>query len=82
MEALMLVLSRRSNQSVIVGSEDLQRMLTVTVLQINGQNVRLGFDAPHGVAVHRSEVWAQISAAALAPAARALVKKGTGHGNA
>ena len=78
----MLVLTRKSNESVVVGGEDLQRLLTVTVLRIDGGKVRLGFEALNGVAVHRSEVWAQISAAAVAPAAQAIVRKGNGDGNA
>ena len=75
----MLVLSRKNNESVIVGGEDLQRMLTVTVLQISGKNVMLGFDAARGVAVHRSELWARISAAA---ALKAPAAKENGDGNA
>jgi carbon storage regulator CsrA len=37
-------------------------MLKVTVLAINGENVRLGFEASKDVPVHRWEVWEQIRA--------------------
>ena len=43
----MLVLSRRSQESVVVGgASEVDRMLKVTVLEINGGRVRLGFDVP------------------------------------
>jgi carbon storage regulator len=57
----MLVLSRKSNESVVVGgSSAFQRILKVTVLEISGGRVRLGFDVEADVPVHRMEVWARI----------------------
>ncbi len=57
----MLVLSRRSQESVVVGGADgMHRILKVTVLEINGGKVRLGFEADPGVPVHRWEVWERI----------------------
>ena len=57
----MLVLTRKSEQSVIVGgSNGFVHVLKVTVLQINGGKVRLGFDVHPDVPVHRSEVWDRI----------------------
>jgi carbon storage regulator CsrA len=57
----MLVLSRRSLESVVVGgSGNAEPMLKVTVLQINGASVRLGFEANKEVPVHRWEVWERI----------------------
>jgi carbon storage regulator CsrA len=54
----MLVLSRKSRESVVVGRADgSERMLTVTVLDISGGRVRLGFESDLDVPVHRSEVW-------------------------
>jgi carbon storage regulator len=54
----MLVLSRRSQESVVIGgSAGFERMLKVTVLEINGGKVRLGFEADKDVPVHRWEVW-------------------------
>jgi carbon storage regulator len=58
----MLVLSRRRLESVVVSAVDAEPMLKVTVLQIIGPNVRLGFEAGKEVAVHRWEVWERIQA--------------------
>lgn len=59
----MLVLSRKSRESVVVGGSDgLHRLLKVTVLDIRGTNVRLGFEVDPGVPVRRSEVWERINA--------------------
>jgi carbon storage regulator len=61
----MLVLSRKSQESVVVGgSTGFERLLKVTVLAIQGGKVRLGFDVPVDVPVHRCEVWERIHAAA------------------
>ena len=51
----MLVLTRRANQSIIIGND-----IVVTVLEIRGDQVRLGITAPHSVSVHREEVYAEI----------------------
>jgi carbon storage regulator CsrA len=57
----MLVLSRRSMESVVVGgSGTFDRMLKVTVLEIKNGSVRLGFEADAAVPVHRSEVLERI----------------------
>ena len=59
----MLVLSRKNEESVVVGgSNGFEPMLKVTVLQINGGNVKLGFEADEAVPVHRWEVWERIRA--------------------
>ena len=59
----MLVLTRKSQESVVVGrSDSSEPMLTVTVLEINGGKVRLGFDGDSDVPVHRLEVWERICA--------------------
>ena len=58
----MLVLSRRSAQSVIVGgASGFERLLKVTVLEIRGPIVRLGFEIDSAVPVHRLEVWERIN---------------------
>ena len=60
----MLVLSRKTQESVVVGgSNGFGHMLTVTVLEIDAGKVRLGFEVSRDVPVHRSEVWEQIRAA-------------------
>ncbi len=47
----MLVLTRKRNESVMVGDN-----IRVTVVDVRGGNVRLGFDAPRDVTIDRSEV--------------------------
>lgn len=54
----MLVLTRRANQSIVIGGE-----ITVTVLEVRGDQVRLGIQAPKSVQVHREEVWAELAEA-------------------
>jgi carbon storage regulator len=52
----MLVLSRKKNETVVIAGGD----IVVTVLEIRGDKVRLGIDAPKDTSIHRSEVWAAI----------------------
>ncbi|MFT7597576.1 MAG: carbon storage regulator [Acidimicrobiales bacterium] len=61
----MLVLSRRPNQSIVISSD-----IIVTVIEIRGDQVRLGIRAPREVSVHRDEVAAEISQANRDAAAR------------
>jgi len=57
----MLVLTRKSDESVVVGGADChERMVKVTVLEICGGSVKLGFEADRNVPVHRWEVWERI----------------------
>jgi carbon storage regulator CsrA len=59
----MLVLTRKVQQSVVVGGPDTaQPMVTVTVLEVEGGNVGLGFEADASVAIYRWEVWQRILA--------------------
>ncbi len=59
----MLVLTRKNQEAVVVGSADCcERMLKVTVLEICGGKVKLGFEAPSDVLVHRWEIWERILA--------------------
>jgi len=51
----MLVLSRKKNESIVINSD-----ITITVVEIRGDKVRLGIVAPKDVAVHRQEVWEAI----------------------
>jgi carbon storage regulator CsrA len=64
MEVLpMLVLSRKTQESVVVGgSVGFERLLKVTVLDIGAGNVRLGFEIDKSVPVHRWELWERIHA--------------------
>ena len=58
----MLVLTRRSRESVVVGEADgLRPLLTVTVIDIRNGKVQLGFEADARVPIHREEVWERIN---------------------
>jgi len=61
----MLVLTRKLGERIRIPSWD----LTVTVLEIRGNTVRLGFTAPDDVAVYRDEVWARLGQPAPASGA-------------
>lgn len=54
----MLVLTRNANQSIMIGHD-----VVVTVLEIRGDQVRLGIRAPRSVDVHREEVYAALQRA-------------------
>ena len=57
----MLVLSRKQQESVVVGpSNGVEPLLKVTVLAIRGGAVRLGFEARDEFPIHRGEVWERI----------------------
>ena len=59
----MLVLTRKKEESVVVGSSNgFEDMLKVTVLEIKGGSVRLGFEVNRDSPVHRWEVWERIRA--------------------
>ena len=51
----MLVLSRKKNESIIINDD-----ITVVVVEIRGDKVRLGIEAPKEVPVHRNEVYEAI----------------------
>lgn len=51
----MLVLSRKLNESIIIGDD-----VVVTVVEIRGDKIRLGIEAPRDVSVHRREVYEAI----------------------
>ena len=57
----MLVLTRKNRESVVIGRpEDNQVALEITVLEIEGGRVRLGFEADTRMPIHRREVWDRI----------------------
>lgn len=63
----MLVLTRRTGESIVIGND-----IVVTVLEVRHDQVRIGIDAPRTVQVHREEVFNQVlreNTAAVASAA-------------
>jgi carbon storage regulator len=51
----MLILTRRVGETLMIGDE-----VTVTVLGVKGNQIRLGINAPKSVAVHREEIYARV----------------------
>ena len=57
----MLVLTRKNRESVVIGRPDeMQVVLEITILEIEGGRVRLGFEADTRMPIHRREVWERI----------------------
>jgi carbon storage regulator len=54
----MLVLTRRSGESVMIGND-----VIITVLEARGDVIRLGIQAPRDIQVHREEVFRELQAA-------------------
>lgn len=53
----MLVLTRKKGEEVVIGGD-----VRVTVLEIHGNHVKLGFGGPASVPIHRQEVYHQLGA--------------------
>jgi len=48
----MLVLSRQSDETIIIGDN-----IRITIVEVRGDKVRIGIDAPRDVSVHRQEIY-------------------------
>jgi carbon storage regulator len=53
----MLILTRRVGETLMIGND-----VTVTVVAVNGNQVRIGISAPKDVAVHREEIFEKVQA--------------------
>jgi carbon storage regulator len=53
----MLVLSRKAGEQIVISDT-----ITITIVEIRGDKVRIGIEAPPDVVVHRQEVWDAINA--------------------
>ena len=58
----MLILSRKSRQSIVIDGG-----ITVTIVAVKGSVVQLGIEAPKDISVHRSEVYNRLRALASGP---------------
>lgn len=67
----MLILSRRVGEAVVIDEE-----VTVTILGVKGNQVRIGVNAPKEVSVHREEVFERIKQQAAAAAGGTHVAAG------
>jgi carbon storage regulator len=70
----MLILTRRVGETVVIGND-----VTVTVLGVKGNQVRLGVNAPREVAVHREEIFERIKREQVEDKQRATPLNGTVH---
>ncbi|MBP1125219.1 MULTISPECIES: carbon storage regulator CsrA [Pseudomonas] len=58
----MLILTRKVGESINIGDD-----ITITILGVSGQQVRIGINAPKDVAVHREEIYKRIQEGLTAP---------------
>ncbi len=65
----MLVLSRKSGESIVIGND-----VVITILEVRGGQIRIGVDAPRNLAVHRAEIYEQVQAENRAAAASTDLK--------
>jgi carbon storage regulator len=51
----VLIITRRPGEKIVLGDD-----VTVTVMEVSGQTVRLGIDAPKELPIYREEIWAAV----------------------
>ncbi len=54
----MLILTRRPGENIVVGDD-----IVISVIEVRGDAVRVGIEAPQSLQVHREEVWLELKAA-------------------
>ncbi len=72
----MLILTRRVGETVMIGND-----VTVTVLGVKGNQVRIGVNAPRDVAVHREEIFERIKREEAGRRRGQAPRGGNGHGS-
>jgi carbon storage regulator len=72
----MLILTRRVGETIMIGND-----VTVTVLGVKGNQVRVGVSAPRDVAVHREEIFERIKHEEQDGGSDRPSKSGDGHGS-
>ncbi len=61
----MLVLSRKCGEKIVIPEHN----IVLTVLEVRGDRIRMGIDAPSHVQIHRQEIWQRIHSEEPVPAA-------------
>jgi len=57
----MLVLARKSREAVVIAhAGELRELVRITVIEIAGDKVKIGFEAKNDLAIHRDEVWQRV----------------------
>jgi len=51
----VLIITRRPGEKIILGDD-----ITITVMEVSGQTVRVGIDAPKSLPIYREEIWAAV----------------------
>lgn len=69
----MLVLSRRKDESIVIGDD-----ITIVIVDVRGDKVRLGITAPKDISIHRQEIYDAIQAEKK-PTPIAFLDKNIGH---